>query len=123
MSEPRRYRHQPKLSTTLFAIAFFGACAAFAFWTSARNDRGLIINGIITLETRGADVFWAVIGVLSCGFVAMGLYGVVRALGPPQYVVLHDDVIELPASLFRRARRVPYRDVRKIELWETQGQK
>ncbi len=123
MPEPRRYAYKPNLGAMLGAIALFGVAAVFFTYRALQNDRGLVINGIIHLGPHAADVFFAVLAALSVGFVAMGVLGAVRFLGTPRWVVLHDDAIELPPTVIRRAvRRVPYASVVAIELWNVSGQ-
>lgn len=51
----------------------FGACAWFFVDKAMTNDRGLVINGILPLERGSADVFYAVLGILSFGFVAIAI--------------------------------------------------
>ncbi len=51
----------------------FGGAAAFLAHRASTNDRGLVINGIIHLGPSSADVFYAVLAILSVGFVAIGL--------------------------------------------------
>jgi hypothetical protein len=67
--------YRPRLKGTLLGLAFFGGSAAM--WTHAAigNDRGLIIQGLIHLETAGATKFYwgmaAVSAVFVLGFLAM----------------------------------------------------
>jgi hypothetical protein len=63
------------------ALLLFGGGGLFMLHRAESNDRGLIINGIIHLETGGADVFYAVLGLLSVGLAALtvlSLYRLVR---------------------------------------------
>ncbi|MDI1447187.1 hypothetical protein [Polyangium sp. 6x1] len=48
----------------VLGLVLFGACAAFFFYRSMTNDRGLILNGVIHFGPDGADVFYAVMGLL-----------------------------------------------------------
>ncbi len=122
MAEPLRYRYQPKLLTMLAASVLFGACAAWFIELARRNDRGVVISGLFHLETSGASVFYGLLAAASAGFVLIGLYGVARVLGPPRYVVLSDDALELPPGPFRGARRILLRDVRALASWTVNGQ-
>jgi hypothetical protein len=124
MAYPRRYPHRPKTTTMLWAGSFFAVCGAFLVHRAVTNDRGLIINGLIYLAPTSATVFYAVLAVLSGGFVAMAAIAWIdNAVNGPRHVVLYEDAIELPATLFRRRpRRVPYARIRAIELWEVNRQ-
>jgi len=85
-SKKRDKRAEPKIVIPLkrpyaqlaLGALLFGACAAFFFYRASTNDRGLILNGIIHFEPGGADVFYAVMGLLSAGFVVIAALGILR---------------------------------------------
>ena len=117
-----RYRYVPRVAPMLLALLFFGACLAFYVWRAATNDRGLIINGLIELETGGATAFFATLAVGSGGFVLVGLWAMSLRLRAPSYLVLDESSLSIPARLFRKAKTVPYATIRDIQLVNVQGQ-
>ncbi|HET7539078.1 MAG TPA: hypothetical protein VFK05_04375 [Polyangiaceae bacterium] len=117
-----RYRYQPRLVPMLLVVLFFGACLLFYVWRASNNDRGLIINGLITLETEGATTFYAVLAVLSAGFVLVGVWALATRLRGPSYLVFDTDQLSVPSRFGRRPRLVPYASMREIKLLRVQGQ-
>jgi hypothetical protein len=106
----------------LLAVVFFSGCLAFYVWRTATNDRGLIISGLIELETGGATTFFATFAVASGIFVLMGLWALAIRLRGPRYLVLDESSLSIPSRFSRKARTVPYAAIRDIQLLNVQGQ-
>ena len=117
-----RYRYVPRLRSTLLAVLFFGVALVFYVWRAAHNDRGLIINGLIELETSGATTFYTVLAAASAGFVAIGLWAIAAHFRAPSYLVLDDAALSIPSRFGRKPRCVPYASIRGVELLNVQGQ-
>jgi hypothetical protein len=117
-----RYRYAPRLAPMLAAVLFFAACLAFYVWRTASNDRGLIINGLLELETDGATAFFASLAVGSAGFVLLGLWAASMRLRAPSYLMLDERSLSFPSRFGRKARTVPYAAIRDIQLLNVQGQ-
>lgn len=117
-----RYRYVPRLTPMLLAVVFFSGCLAFYVWRTATNDRGLIINGLLELETGGATTFFATFAVGSAVFVLMGLWALVIRVRGPRYLVLDESSLSIPSRFSRKARTVPYAAIRDIQLLNVQGQ-
>jgi hypothetical protein len=119
MNLPRRFTYNPRWPAIAGCAAFFGAIAAFMGYKAFHNDRGLIINGIITLGPAGATVFyWAVAGS-SAMFVVGAILLTVRRLANPQTLELTEDGILLPHGFLQtRTTRIPYAEVKRV--WEVQ---
>jgi|GEM_PF-6443830 len=65
----KSYPYNPKATTSILCILFFGASAAVLVWEAATNDRGLILNGVFRLsESAAATSLWILSG-LSVAFV------------------------------------------------------
>ncbi|TKD07555.1 hypothetical protein [Polyangium fumosum] len=131
MEEPektkRKKRSEPKIQIPLRkpyrqlvpSFLLFALCAAFFFHRSSVNDRGLILNGILHFEADGADVFYAVLGVLSAGLSVMGLLGIVRfSQIEPFELVLGGKSLSLPYGrpMSMRVITVPIRDIVSVGL-------
>lgn len=123
----RKKRDEPKVQIRLRkpygqlvpGLLLFGACAAFFFHRSFTNDRGLILNGIIHFEPDGADVFYAVMGLLSLGLSGMALLGIVRfSKLEPFELVLGSKTLSLPVGrpTGMRMITVPVRDIVSVGM-------
>ena len=64
--------YRPNKIIFLFATLFFGLCCWGMSYAALTNDKGLILNGIITLSVQNATIFSG--ASLSCaGFVVCGI--------------------------------------------------
>jgi len=110
----------------VLGVLFFGACAAFMFHRSSTNDRGLILNGVIHFDPGGADVFYAVMGLLSSGFVAMAVLGILSyARLEPFQLVIGAKSLSMPANkpMGIQVREVPMSEVMAIGVHPPQAPK
>ncbi len=129
----KRNRKEPDLVIPLrkpykqlvLAVLFFGACAAFMFHRANTNDRGLILNGILHFEPGGADIFYAVMGLLSFGFVVMGGLGIYNysRLAPFQ-LVASEAAVKLPSGRPTGIRMVELRfdEIESISIFPPGGE-
>lgn len=110
-------RPYPELLLSAF---FFAVCAAVLAHRAQMNDRGLILNGIIHFEPGGADVFYAVLAILSGAFCALGVVGAARFAALKEFrIVLGPRSITLPSMHPLRGARevtVPLDRVESVEL-------
>lgn len=103
----------------LLSVLLFGACAVFFYFRATNNDRGLILNGIIEMGRESADWFYAILGLLSGGFVAMGLFGSWRISQIKNFVIdLGRKEMTFPAAPVFRAPvvTVPYDRIDAVEI-------
>ncbi|KYF48497.1 hypothetical protein BE08_19310 [Sorangium cellulosum] len=104
----------------VLSALFFAACAAVLAHRSWVNDRGLILNGIVTFERGGADVFYAVLAILSGVFCALGVLVAARFAALKEFrIVLGPRSITLPSvNPLRDAREVtvPLHRIEAVEL-------
>ncbi len=100
----KEYDYKINMSKMIWPVLLFGAAAVFLFREAMTNDRGLIINGIITLDTGGATIFFYVLAGLSAGFVLLGiLIGLSSLLEKDSpKVKLYDDRFEYPAGVLAK---------------------
>lgn len=121
---PKTYPYNPKATTIILCILLFGACAVMLGWKAAMNDRGLILNGVITLSEYGASVFYWTLATLSVGFVLIGiLLTIQRAMGSVS-LEISNSAVRLPSGFLKRSiTEIDLADV--IDLSETtvQGQR
>src|SRR5262249_39049867 len=69
----REYEYKPKWTGLLACGGFFALCALLVAHRAYRNDRGLIINGIIELSPDNATLFYWALCALSIGFVLLSV--------------------------------------------------
>jgi hypothetical protein len=84
----------------------FGASAVFMAHEAETNDRGLIINGIIHLDPGSADVFYAVMALLSIGFVAIGVMAIFALRARKRFRIVLGKKRMAVAARFRAWERV-----------------
>jgi hypothetical protein len=110
--------HRP-YGTALLVILMFGGCAIFLYFKAMNNDRGLILNGLIEMGREGADWFYAILGILSGGMAAMGLFGAWRISQIKNFQIdLGRKEMTFPAApVFRTPMvTVPYDRIDSVEL-------
>lgn len=116
--------YRPKAWTMAWACLFFGAIAALMIVQATSNDRGLVVNGVVHLASRGATVFfWGMAAV--CGlFVAVGIPAVWVSLFGAHRLVLTAEGLSAPRSgLSRKATVVPLGSITGLDVQVIQGQR
>lgn len=121
--ETLRYTYRASAWKLALAALFFAGCAVIMAKAAIGNDRGLVINGIIHLDPGSATVFYWVIFAISLLFVAGGMLGVVRALGPAQEVTLDRVALSAPRTGLRSELvRVPVASITGVETMRMRSQ-
>jgi hypothetical protein len=79
------------------------------------NDRGAIIEHIITLDTGQATVmYWWFVGFMVIG-VILAIFSLVRTFTNPKFVRLDADSVVLPYGFMQRlTARIPYSSIDNI---------
>lgn len=115
MTDVLEFPYRPKAGPMLAAIAFFGVCTAIGAYAASTNDRGLVINGLIELETGGATTFWWCLTALAAAFVAAGAYGLYRGHTSDLSVRLDSTQLSAPRNgLARQATVVRLKDIQDV---------
>lgn len=118
-----KYLYKPRWKVILLGIIFFGACAAFMLYKAKTNDRGLIIDNLIELDTEQASVFFAVIGCLSAGFVLLAIGGIYMVLRDQHYLIVNEQELIIPPVMFgRKGYKVPLSGPFSLSETEVNGQ-
>lgn len=107
------YPYRPKPWVMLLASIFFGSVAVFMGREAMANDRGLIINGLIHLETNGATTFYWCIAAIGAAFTAVGIPAFLVGLLSSHRVILTSNDISAPRFGFSlKATTVKLSDIR-----------
>jgi hypothetical protein len=120
----REYEYRPKWTLIVFCAAFFGLGAVVLGAKAAGNDRGLIINRIIELETARATVFYWVLTACSAGFVASAAVLAYHRLAYRQRLAFRAAALTVPASRWsRREKEIVYREIKELRQTTISGQR
>jgi len=119
----RAYPYRPGWTAIVLCTLFFGALAAFMAHVARSNDRGLVINGVVTLSPGGATAFyWTVAGVGACFVLLAGLLAVVR-LTSRQRVALAPAALLVPRGRWSNEETaIRFAEVLELSRTEVQGQ-
>jgi hypothetical protein len=117
------YPYKPRPRTTLLGILFFGGAAAVMANAAIGNDRGLIINGIIKLETHGATIFYWCVAGTSGAFVLVGLAMLLVGLTSTARLRLTPTELSAPSRGFgRTSTTIPVADIQGIHVHAVHNQ-
>jgi hypothetical protein len=120
----RHYDYRPKWTTIILCGGFFGACAFILGREAQKNNRGLIINGIIDLSPRGATIFYWVLAALSVGFVVVAGFLIIVRLTLHRRIGLTRTSISIPRSRWSNEERVvPFAEILRLSQSEAYGQR
>jgi hypothetical protein len=112
-----RYRQRVRLTRMLAVVLFFGAGTIVIGHIALTNDRGLLIDHLIPLDTSQATVFYYVLTLFSAGFVAVGLGGVLHWLKGDEWLLLDEQGINGTVGSILKSKqcRVAYASVRTTQ--------
>lgn len=124
MQLPQRIPYNPPWVTIILVILFFGTCSFFMAREALNNNAGIIINGVISLGTNGATIFYWVMSALGAGFVILGLLLIGRRIASHQVLELGTESLILPYGFMQRKTSIiAYADIEKVSEVEVSGQK
>ncbi|HET7463419.1 MAG TPA: hypothetical protein VFJ82_19360 [Longimicrobium sp.] len=124
MNDTLEFPYRPNPKSMLLAILFFGACAAMMARAALTNDRGLILNGVITFSEHGATVFYGSVAGVAALFVAAGAWGLLAGRGTPRFVRLTPAELSAPRNGFTREPTViRLRDIQGVSVQAIQRQR
>jgi hypothetical protein len=117
------YTYRPKPMTMLLAAGFF-AIGLFPLTNSAlHNDRGLLINGLISLPTDQATIFLWCLNAACVVLVLLGVLGAVRGLTSKATIRLTDIALIIPGNLYNpRVKTIRYSDITNLSTMSVRSQ-
>ena len=117
------YPYKPAPRTMLLVMLFFGAVAGVMANAALGNDRGLIINGIIRLETHGATIFYWCVAGIGAAFVLLGLVMFVVGLTSKGRLRLTPTELSAPKRAFGGANAaIPLSQIQGIHVYAVRDQ-
>lgn len=120
----REYPYRPRWTTVFFCAAFFTLGAVVLGAKAARNDRGLIVAGLLEFGPEGATVFYWVLAACGAGFVVLAAVLAYHRLAYRQRVALGPDGLIVPASRWSGGEtEIAYRDIRGLSTARVAGQR
>ena len=121
---PVSYPYRPKATTMVLCILFFGACAGVLGVKAETNDRGLILNGIVTFSETGASMFYWILAGLCLGFVVMGILLIIQRFAGSSNLEITRDDIRIPRGFIKKTiNSIPFGEVESVSETEVQGQR
>jgi hypothetical protein len=104
------------------AAVFFAACA-FVLWLMMLDPRGVVIDHLITLGPRGANIFFGLLVLAAIGMSAAGAANFVRSFGEPRWLTLGPDGVRGPKNAVSRQEvSIAYRAIRQARVLKVQRQ-
>ena len=123
MQPPWRVPYRPRATPLILCGLFFCFCAVSLACRAATNDRGLILNGIITFSPYGASVFYWTLSASSGLFVVVAILAF-TGVRSSAFLELTADALLIPrGSLGRRPRRICYTEIVSISEFSVVGSK
>lgn len=120
----RQYEYKPKWTVIILVAVFFGLCALVTGAQASRNDRGLVINGLIALGRDGATLFYWILTAASVGFVIAAAFLAGHRVAYRQHLVFRPNALIAPTSRWsRNEKEIAYRDVLGLSLTNVSGQR
>jgi hypothetical protein len=117
------YPYKPKVWVLLLSGLFFVGCAVVLGAMAYGNDRGMLINRIVELDTGGATALLWVLTACSVALVAMAGVGIASAFGEGRELVLDEAGVTVPARFSSNRTTVRYQDMTHLALRRVQGQR
>jgi hypothetical protein len=120
--ETLKYAYKPKITTMAFGVLFFGACSVWGYHMAASNDRGLIIDGLISLDTGQATVFHWGIFAAAAMMALLGLLALVKGMTSTHALVMDETAIRFPKwGLGDRIVTIRYRDIMAMSILQVKS--
>jgi hypothetical protein len=118
---PVRFDVTPRPGVMILGIAL-GGTGVLLFLAKLLDPRGVLINGIISLGPRGADLLFAGLLLASLVMMAVAARGLAVSLGETVWLTLEPRAICGPSTPSSgRTVRIPYEAVKKLRVQQHNG--
>lgn len=117
------FPYRSRWTTLAFAGGFFGLCGGFFMYRALTDDRGVVINGLITLAPHAARLVYWGLAIGSFAFVAASIFLAIARLSTSHRIAISSDAILFPAGRWTsRECAVPFAGITEVKHIETHGQ-
>ena len=117
------YPYKPGLKITLLGIFLFGGGAAMMAQAALGNDSGLVINGIVRLEPRGATIFYWCMAATCSAFLLLGMAVLLVRLTSKARLRLSPTEFSAPRHAFGGTiATIPLAEIQTIHVYAVQDQ-
>jgi hypothetical protein len=118
MSEiEREYEYRPKRIIVIGGALVCAVGTVFMVTAAMTNERGLIINRIIELDSGQANaLFWALAALFFVGLVVTGIVMPSRRKSPQRIAFTADYLIAPKPGLWRREVVIDYANITKVDI-------
>jgi len=121
--EVRQYPYRPRLTTIVFGGLFTGVGTLVLANRASRNDRGLVLNGLLEFSPESATVFYWVLTALFAAFLLIFLALAFVRITVPGRLLFGPTSMVLPTSRWTAGEmEIPYRQIESISETNVAGQ-
>lgn len=119
-----RYSYKPGWMPIIGGGLFFGACAAVLCNVAMTNEKGLVLNGIITLSLASATVFYWSLTLASLLFVLGAVAMAWLRINTSHEIKLTHDALVAPRSLWTsQYSSIPFSEIDELIEQNISGQR
>lgn len=122
MPSQQQYVYKPRIFGLFLSFVIYGFAAFFLAYLAQTNDRGLIIDGLITLSEDNATIFYHVcsfIGGIMLFLAVMDL--ATRIKYGDQYLEIRPDGFVLPKTVLHEERHIYFKDIKSAAEVHAKG--
>ncbi len=113
-----KFEYSVKTWMIILGVLVFSSASYFFAHLAINNDRGLLINGIIHLNSIGASVLYASVGAISALYVPLGILSAYRLIyNKKPKLSLYENHIFIPPIGLTPERTIPYHSI--LAFFET----
>lgn len=116
MNTALEFPYKPRLGPSLVLISLFLVSVVFMADVAVNNDEGLIIDGLITLDTGSATVFYWVIVVATFFPLFIGVKALRLSLQKNRRIVLSEKDVTIPGLMSSTTVVVPLNDITRLMM-------
>lgn len=122
MEKEITFVYKPKWKSLALAIVFFTVCAIALFHKASNNDRGLIIEEIITLSVSSATIFYYVLSAFAVLGVVFGVIGIVTSRKIKYLIFTETEIRIPPVGIQKKESIIPIKEIISLNETNISGQ-
>ncbi len=124
MGKEVEFEYRPPYLPNFVLVIFFGTSAWFVALEALSNERGLVVNKVISLSAGEASAIYWALALASLVVVGVGLVGIARAVRGNEFVVVAPNELRAPKSALNgRIVAMKYADIQSLHVETTYAQR